>query len=321
MNTQSKTILMGFIVWLALVFFWHPSVKHDDWARLLVFLAVLVFVPIGFSLLNDLFKKLDWVLKFAPIAAIPLIIAFHLPPSVKTAVLTIPWVLISIIVFFKSVEHLRLKPFVSEMTFTAAQMFLPVGAFSALFDRLGWQPLGFDAAIILLTAIHFHYAGFIFTLLCGLLAHDTPSVTNRLTCWLVIVSVPITAMGITIAQVYHNYIVEAVSAVTVAVAGYLCAFGHMQLAFKNKTSAKVIRLLWLIVSISLFFTMTLAILYAIRPCFPLDFINIPMMRSLHGTANAFGVAGAGVLSWRLFLNKNKNEENIPNRRMAAIAHG
>ena len=47
-----------------------------------------------------------------------------------------------------------------------------VGAVFAFMDRLGVRPFGFSTTIILLTAVHFHFAGFVLVLpLAGALAY------------------------------------------------------------------------------------------------------------------------------------------------------
>jgi hypothetical protein len=45
--------------------------------------------------------------------------------------------------------------------------------------------------------------------------------------------------------------------------------------------------------------MALAALYGSRAFLPVSWLDIPWMRALHGTANAFGFALAGLLGWWL----------------------
>jgi len=60
-----------------------------------------------------------------------------------------------------------------------------------------------------------------------------------------------------------------------------------------------IRLLWGVAALSLFFSMVLAALYGARYYLPMSWLDIPWMRALHGTANAFGFGLAGLVGWFL----------------------
>ena len=74
-------------------------------------------------------------------------------------------------------------------------------------SRLGIQPLGFGDTIVLLTAAHFHYAGFaapILTGLAGRILSDAPSTTRRLFVVAgiaITIGTPIVATGITVSPV------------------------------------------------------------------------------------------------------------------------
>jgi len=54
-----------------------------------------------------------------------------------------------------------------------------------------------------------------------------------------------------------------------------------------------------VAALSLLFSMVLAALYGVRYALPIPWLDIPWMRALHGTANAFGLGVAGLLGWLL----------------------
>jgi hypothetical protein len=289
-------LLTGALIWLWFVFNQQPNAHHHEWAKLLLQLAVLVWVPVAFQLLG-----------YAERTALPvalggygLVAAMLLPPGTLAGSLACGWLLICLWVFKKGVDYLLSETRdAGRWALGAAQLFLIIGALWAIADRFGWQPLGFDRAIVLLTGVNFHYAGFLFPLLTGWLYQQAPSRTNQLAAQLAIVAVPLTAVGITISQLTGNFIPEAFAATTVAVSGWLCGWGYFRLSSGGNIPLPV-RLLWTVTGLSLFFSMTLALGYAMRPFYPMDWMQIPFMRAWHGTVNALGVGGCGVLGWRVF---------------------
>jgi hypothetical protein len=214
---------------------------------------------------------------------------------------TLPWLLVTLWQFQVGVEWLiQKKRSADQVAQASGRIFMVVGGLWTMSDRLGWQPLDFDPAIVLLTGVHFHYAGLIFPSLVGLVTEYWPSKTGKLACWLSVAAVPLTAVGITIAQLTHDFTFEAFAAAAVALSGWLTSFRYGKIAFQTNELTKTTRITWGILCIALFFTMTLALAYALRPFYPIELLNIPTMRAWHGTVNAFGVAGAGLVGWRYY---------------------
>ena len=58
----------------------------------------------------------------------------------------------------------------SEVCLDAGLLYLAVGGTWTVIARAGLRPLGFPDLIVLLTAVHFHYAGFALLVLAGLVA-------------------------------------------------------------------------------------------------------------------------------------------------------
>ena len=109
-----------------------------------------------------------------PVGAGLLVVSFWLPAGPAAAVLAAPWLaitgwtaLVAGVRLVRDPDRFRLG--VRHAT-DAAVAFLAVGATFAVIDRLGVQPFGFSATVILLTAVHFHFAGFVLPL-AGALAY------------------------------------------------------------------------------------------------------------------------------------------------------
>lgn len=290
MINYAKIAGIGAILWLLLLFWVKPDTSHDEWARVLLALAVLVWTPLAFRFLHypDLYAI------GTGLAGGLLTVSLFLPAGLVAGTLSCGWLIVGLWSFQRGWLQLRAWRRAPEnMALGAGQVFLLVGSFWAVFDRFGWRPLGFDPAIVLLTAVHFHYAGLIFPLLAGWLQEFSPGYTSRFAALLAILAIPMTAVGITVMQVSRVYWPEAMAAAVVALSGWLCGFGYLRLAFQKKASVAA-RIAGVGLACCLFFSMTLAFGYAMRGYYPLDFLNIPSMRAWHGSVNALGVAGFGL---------------------------
>ena len=144
----------------------------------LFLLAPLVVVPLGYRLLEMAApgsRPPAVVLRLMPVGAGLLVVSFWLPAGPVAAVLAAPWLgdhrrgppLLAGVRLVRDPDRFRLG--VRHAT-DAAVAFLAVGATFAVIDRLGVQPFGFSATVILLTAVHFHFAGFVLPL-AGALAY------------------------------------------------------------------------------------------------------------------------------------------------------
>jgi hypothetical protein len=319
-------LFCGFAVWCAYLAYARPGVLQHAWAEVILLLAALVLLQL---LPGIAFGRIKWVILGA---ACSLAFAYVLEPGWLAAAFALPWLGITLWQFREGVQFWlqsnmpavasspispippsptsSMPPLLASsptapwvLAQSAGRMFMVVGGLWALSDRLSWQPLGFSPEIVLLTAVHFHFAGLFFPMLTGLIAEKYPSRLINIACYLVVISVPMTAIGITLAQLQWSYLFETVAAATVALAGWFTAFRYFTVAVREPDLPLITRTLWFITAISLVFTMTLAFGYAIRPFYSFPILDIPVMRAWHGSFNAFGVATAGLLGWYLVQRK------------------
>ena len=184
-------------------------------------------------------------------------------------------------------EVVRVKPgALAPWADLAAHLYLPVGGIWALFDQAHFQPLGFAAVIVLLTGVHFHYAGFALPWLTSrLLSLRSQGAVMRLCALGVIAGVPLVAIGITSSQLDMPRWVET-AAVTV-LAGSAFGVSHGYLAWSGDLGG-VARWCFLAGGLALALGMVLALLYGWRYHFPIAWVTIPAMYTLHGTLNSWG---------------------------------
>jgi hypothetical protein len=175
-------------------------------------------------------------------------------------------------------------------------VYVAVGGLWAVVDRWGWRPLEFEAVIVLLTAIHFHYAGFLLPVVTGLAMRRGGGRLAGLAGVSVVAGVPLVALGITATQLHFSPLWECASAWWLAGAAMLTAWLHLRLTAQRGTPP-VVRLLWLTAALSLAVGMVLAAAYGSRCLVRVAWLDIPFMRAVHGTALALGFGLGGMLGW------------------------
>lgn len=300
--------VVGLFSWLIIFLLQFTGFYQENWARLILLLAALVWLPLAIPLITSHQKVLEKLLQnFSLPTALLLAIAQLLPSNVLAALFTLPWLIITLLMAVRGYLLLKNTNFKNTgiITIAAGHLFLWIGGAWAMADRLDFQPFSFDRSIVLLTAIHFHYAGFIFPLLIGLATLHYPSFWLKIASWLAVFSVPLTAIGITCTQLFSYSLLETLSAMIVALAGWSAAIGYYNIIYFNNFKG-TIRLLWFIFSITIMISMLLAFLYAMHFWYVIDWLTIPIMRALHGTLNAIIVSGSGLLGWKLLKLKNGN---------------
>jgi hypothetical protein len=223
-----------------------------------------------------------------------------LPQGHTAAILALPWLVITGLLAAVGLERawrrgLRAP---ADLCIDASLVYVVIGAVWAIGDRLGARPLNFGAMIVLLTAVHFHYAGFVLPLLTGLAGRQLGGCTVRLTAGAVIISVPMVAAGITATQLNLGTWLECLAAWGMAAAGLLAGAVHLRLA-TCYAGPLWVRGLWVVAALSLSMGMVCAALYGMRFYLPLPGLTIPWMQAVHGTLNALGFGLSGTVAWTM----------------------
>ncbi|MBK8555930.1 MAG: YndJ family transporter [Lewinellaceae bacterium] len=258
-------------------------------------MAVLVWIPLYVLLQADRNQWNTNGFKWIPLAGWLLALGLQMPPGGLAGMMSLPWLAISIHLAWAGLLASVKTPFYLPRFATGcAPVFLLIGALWASADRFGISPMGFDASIVRLTALHFHYAGFVCTLLGAWLADLQKVPLFRWATLLFLLGVPLTAAGITWNHLTQQYWLETSAALIVTGTGSVFAIGYLLLAFQTKRQPAVRRSAFLL-GCCLVASMCLAICYALRPYYPLPWLDIPAMRAWHGSLNAMGVTGAGWL--------------------------
>jgi hypothetical protein len=306
MTTPLK-VRIGAVAWCAFTYFTVTNITRGAWAEALLVLAALVLMPMTWCLARDMddtgwakrLWKFDLHLQLP--AALLLIPAFLLPEGREALLCALPWALVLAIMAIDGLLRIKRHGITPLGVFCrdVGLVYASIGGAWLLADRAGWQPLGFTPQIVLLTAVHFHYAGLILPVLAGLGQTKFPqSKFGRLSVWLILLGVPLVAVGITLIQLGGPGWVELIAVWVLAIGAMGVARQHLLLAVQEKSVCPIGRALWFVAGLSLFAGMVLAGLYASRGYFaPMPWLDIPWMRALHGTLNALGFSLAALLAW------------------------
>ena len=221
------------------------------------------------------------------LAALPLLGALAPLPGWVAAALALPWLALtgSLGVAaawrgFRQLPGILAPARVPELGFLAAFGFLGVAGLFLIFDRLGIQPGGFSADVILLTAIHFHFAGFGLLLIATRVAANRPRIAASV-CGLLI-GIPVTAAGFVTGSTALN----AIGALLTGLAGIVLALG---LLTDRSPASTASRAAWRLAGLALLIGMPMAIAWSAAIAFGTSFLDIDRMVRTHGALNAVAV--------------------------------
>lgn len=267
----------------------------------LLFAAVLVgAVPLGLARteLGDALAD-RWIRRLRPVAwpaaaaaagatlvaPGPVALALALPWGAVTAVLT----LVALVAVVRDPGRLRPD---RRLAVAISLGFLAFGAANATSFAAGFAPLGFAPTIVLLTAVHFHAAGFVL-MTAGVLAADRgPRRSAGGGVAAVAIGSVITAAGfVGVAGA------AVLGAVVVAVGGLL--IGWATVGAGPALHGRWSRRLTTLAGVALFVSMPLAIAWATGTALGLPPFDLDLMIRTHGTINALGVAVPVMAGWAL----------------------
>jgi hypothetical protein len=163
--------------------------------------------------------------------------------------------------------------------------------------RASWAPWGFDPLSVLLTAAHFHHAGFTLPLMAGLNAKARPGCWTRFSCVAILLGVPLVAIGITCTHFGVLPFMEPVGVTVLVLGATGVAVSQMRRGLDREWSIWT-RVGFVISGASLLAAMLLALGFGLRYVFPNLALTMPQMWAIHGTLNVFGFGLCGILAWR-----------------------
>jgi len=289
---------LGLIAWVVGLIVLRP-----EWAPALLLLGALVAVPLGLASLDDMAELLrgfglHTVLPWIQLLSAGMLVAsFAFGAGERAGALALPWLLFTAFVALLGFTRLLGGGYRSAagITTSAGLIFITVGGGCTAASRWGARPMEFGEPMVLLTGVHFHYAGFALPILAGLAAQTLRNLRARLAVAGVVLGVPFVAVGITAGRSLH--LVELSAAWFLAVACLLVVALQAELAARAVSRAG--RVLFALSGLALLAGMALAAVYALGAFRESAWLEIPTMVLWHGTLNAVGFALPGLLAWHL----------------------
>jgi hypothetical protein len=297
-----RSAAAGVVVWLITLLLTTSDSELAEMVHKVVLFAIFVIVPLGLSVVGPgdqsrsrLYKLLVYV---QPVAALLTLKSFLFEKGVLSAAFASAWLVFNSLVALFGVVRLksrRLHP-IEELSIDAGLLYLPVAGSWLVIYRLGVQPFGYGEMIILLTVVHFHFAGFATPIIAGmsgrvLAGRNYPQRVFATIVLAIVAAMPLVAAGITFSPWigFAGALLLTVGLVLLAV----LTVGWVRPAI---TSA-MWRALLVIGAISSCAAMVLACLYAYSLATKTLIITIPGMALTHGLLNAFGFVTCSLVAW------------------------
>jgi hypothetical protein len=261
--------------------------------------AILICVPLALRAVGPGDSTGRLLVAGYPIAAAAGLLAIALPSGILSAAVAFVWLAFTLL----AALHGLTRAFgagrrIEELSVAAGFIYLAVGGGWLVLWRSGIAIMDFGEHVPLLTAIHFHFAGFASPILVGFVGRELRAANTRL--WpiyvaatsLVIVGPALVALGIAGVRA-----IEAPAAAILAAGTATVAL--LALVAVVRRVGGIARALLAVSSAAAIVAMTLAVLYAVGNPLGISAIGLEDMVRWHGSVNALGYVFCGLLAWNV----------------------
>lgn len=296
---------VGAAVWAGIAVLSRIGAVRVDAIELLFLFAPLVIVPLGMELGrrldgSDSFREL--ARRLQPVGAGLAVIATVLTPGRNAAAAASGWVLICALMAGSGIAQLfRALCSGAEGSARAIRIVIGiagidlfVGGVWVVASRWGMQPMGIGEPIALLTAVHFHFAGFA----TAMIAAATLQFAKRReeSAWLKYLVLIIAGAPIVVAAAF---LISPVVKMTAAVlfSASVAGLAIVLRASGRKMQDAAARILLQVAAGAIFVGMMFAGAYALVDYLGRGGLTIAQMTRSHGILNAVGFCLPGLLGW------------------------
>lgn len=299
--------VLGAVIWAGVAVLARIGVAPIGAIELMFLFAPLVIVPLGMELgrvMGSDTPLTRFARRVQTVAAALAVAALWLPPGRLAGGLACVWMVVCLSMTIAALTDLsslaRSQPDSStgstmqRITVAVAQLDLSVGGAWLVASRLGLRPMGIQEPIGLLTAVHFHYAGFATATIAAAMLHfATLRHEHPWLRWLVavVIGMPfVVAVGFVISPQLK---LGAAALFSASVAGLAVVLR----CFVKRLESRTARILFYVASASVFAGMVLSTAYAVADFRGSDVLPIPQMARTHGILNAVGFCLPALLGW------------------------
>jgi hypothetical protein len=292
------SILIGAAVWLALALASFAPRVHLGIIEVLFLLGPWMVVPLGADLVRGAGVSKSSAVRDCMLltAASLTTVSFFLNNRTAAAWFASAWLLVC--AWFAGGGLRRFvnagRGSFTQFCFAAGEGYLLVAGVWLVASRAGLQLLAFREPIVLLTAVHFHFAGFASAVLAGLTYERFRESNWRAALQTALLAVVCGPAILGLAFIFGPK-VKLVAALLIALGQFGLAGGMVRAGIAARNAGG--RWLLLVAGGSVAAGMILAVVWAIGE-YPLEaFVNIRQMAEFHGVLNAVGFVVCGLLGW------------------------
>jgi hypothetical protein len=311
---------VGAGVWAGMAVLARMGTARIGEIELLFLFAPLVIVPLGMELQRVMGAGgwcVDLARRLQPIGAAAAVVSICLAPGRTAALLALGWMAVCGLMVWSGLAALwRLgwenraggspaSTRVVKIAGAVGRIDLVVGGAWLVASRLGMRPMGIQEPIGLLTAVHFHYAGFATATTAAATLRFVEA--HKASRWLraivlLVMGMPfVVAVGFVVSPTLKMVAGVLFSASVAGLAVFLRGCG-------KRASDAMARVLLQVAAGTVFAAMALAGAYAVADFRGSDALTIPQMARTHGILNAVGFSLPGLLGW---LVEHSRETRVP----------
>ena len=295
----------GAAMWAAIAVLARIGILQLGEIELLFLLAPLVMVPLGIELGRVIGRSSWWeetARRLQPLGAVLAVAAMCLAPERNSGLLALGWMVVCVFMagggLMRLVRALWLDAGKSDRallaTLAIAQMDLAVGGAWLVASRLGMRPMGIQEPIGLLTAVHFHFAGFATATIAAAMLRFNEDRDGH--GWLKPVALMVAGMPYVVAA---GFVISPVLKMAAAVL-FSVSVAALAIAVRScgtRAESGTARVLLQVAAGAIFAGIVLSAGYAIADFVGSDALTIPQMARTHGILNALGFCLLGLLGW------------------------
>lgn len=256
--------------------------------------ASLLLPPVNGSPLQRLLVRTQWPIFVAAALATS---SFLLPAGPVAGALASCWLLVCLAFALDCMIRIwkwRLESF-SQVCFAAGEAYIAVGGVWLVMSRLGMQPVGFVEPIVLLTAVHFHFAGFLSCIFAGL-TFERLRTTGWVNSLRIVLLAVICGPGLLGLAFLVGPKPKLIAAMLVAIGQIGLAVAMVKIALVSAHGLPKFLLIGSALSVAV--GMAFAAMWALGE-YPLQpMTDLSQMAHVHGVLNAAGFGFLGLLGWK-----------------------
>lgn len=275
--------------------------------EILFLLAPVAVIPLAMRLTAippDATPALWAARRLQPWAALAVVASFFAHRGAVAGALAGVWMAVTALVAWHGLARLRHSTSMAEIAVCGGCLMLPIGGGWLVLSRLGLGVLGFEEPLILLTAVHFHYAAFATLVLVA----NVGRAVGGGRVFGAVASGAIAGPLLLAAGITFSPLLEVVAAGIVALA--VCGLGALTLVRVVPQAPPFAGALLTLSSVSAFGAMALALAYAVGEVTQHPVVSLAQMARIHGPLNALGFVLAGLAGWTLLAMRNLGRPSL-----------